>query len=321
MVSLTAPRWFCLVAVVGVAVSQIANVASWADARFGTIPNLILLAWAAYGAMAWGPFGLRGQYEREVRRSLAHMGSGTRADPIEDADLAALPLPVQRYLRFAGLVGTPRVRAFRARLTGRIRGSSDAPWMPFVAEQHSLFDPPRRYFFMEATRGGLPVHGLHAYGEADASMSIRLLAIVPIIDLRGPDLMSAETVTILNDICLFAPGRLLDAAIRQRHLDARSLQATYTGGPHTVRAVLIFDDSGALRNFRSDDRPALAEDGKTMRPQRWSTPVLEYGSFRSYRLVQRAEGRYAPKSGGYSYIELDVHDVTTEVVPDHRGRP
>ena len=42
-----------------------------------------------------------------------------------DATLAALPPLVQRYLRFAEVVGPPRVQGFRARMTGRIRGERD----------------------------------------------------------------------------------------------------------------------------------------------------------------------------------------------------
>ena len=57
-------------------------------------------------------------------------------------------------------------------------------------------------------------------------------------------------------------------SVRWRGLDARSLEATCTTGPHTSRAVLVVDDSGALVDFWSDDRPALAEDGRTMLPQR-----------------------------------------------------
>jgi hypothetical protein len=187
--------------------------------------------------------------------------------------------------------------------------------MPFVAEQHNFFNPPRRYFWMEATRGGLPVDGLHAYDEADASMRIRLLSLVPVVDLCGTDMMRTETVTIFNDMCLFAPGSLLDPSIRWREIDARSVEATYTNGPHTIHAVLLFDDSGALVDFRSDDRPALAEDGKTMLPQRWSTPIRDYRAIGPYRLATRGEGRYAPSSGEYAYIEIEVHEVNTQIVP------
>ncbi len=309
-----APRWFWLVGLAGLVASQIAIISSWSDARFGTIANVVLLAAVVFGAFAWGPFGLRAEYERLVRDGTSRMAQSARPPNITEADLAAVPPLVQRYLRFAGVVGTPKVQGFRARMTGRIRGSATAPWMPFTAEQVNFYDPPRRYFWMEATRGGLPADVLHAYDEADASMRVRLLSMVPVVDLSGPEMMRAETVTILNDMSIFAPGRLLDPAIRWRELDARSVQATYRNGPHSVRAALVFDDSGALVDFRSDDRPALAEDGKTMLPQRWSTPIRDYRAMGPYKLATRGEGCYAAPGGEYAYIELEVNEVSTDVV-------
>ena len=40
---------------------------AWSDARAGTLPNLVLAALVVYAACAWGPFGLRAEYERLVR--------------------------------------------------------------------------------------------------------------------------------------------------------------------------------------------------------------------------------------------------------------
>ncbi len=237
-----------------------------------------------------------------------------------DADLATLPPLVQNYLRFVGVVGTPKVQGFRARMTGRIRSSATAPWMPFVAEQYNFFNPPRRYFWMEATRAGLPIDGLHAYNKADANMRIRLMSIFPVGDLRGSEAMRTETVTILNDMCIFAPGRLVDPSIRWREIDARSVEATYTNGPYTIRAVLVFDDSGALVNFWSDDRGALAEDGKTMLSQRWSTPIRDYRAMGYYRLATRGEARYAAPEGEYAYLELELNEVSTDISMNYRGQ-
>jgi hypothetical protein len=314
-----APRWFWLIGLVGLVASQTAIVAAWGDARFGTIANVVLLAAVIHGAYARGPFGLRAEYERLVRDGTARLAGGARPRIVTEDDLAALPPLVRRYLRFAGVVGTPGARGFRARMTGRIRGSASAPWMPFVAEQFNVHDPPRRYFWMEAARGGLPVDGLHVYGEADASMRIRLLSLLQVVHVSGPQLMRGETVTVLNDRCLFAPWSLLDPSIRWREIDARSVEATYTNGPHTVRAVLVFDDSGALVDFRSDDRPALAEDGKTLLPQRWSTPVRGYRAMGRHRLVAGGEARYAAPASDYAYIELEVQEVSTDLVPDGDG--
>ena len=318
VVLLCAPRWFWLIGLVGLVLSQLVIVTSWSDARFGTVANLLLLAGVLYTAFAFGPFGLRAEYEQLVHTANARAAAQTLRPVITDLDLERLPAPVARYLRVAGVVGTPRLAGFRARMTGRIRSAASAPWMPFTAEQHSFFDPPRRYFWMEATRGGVPIDGLHAYGEDTASMRIRVLSLIPVVSLSGAELMRTETVTVLNDMCIMAPASLLDPAIAWRSIDAQSVEATYKNGPHTVHAVLVFDEpSGVLVNFWSDDRPSLAADGTTMVAQRWSTPIAEYRAMPPYRLASRGEARYAAPDGDYAYIEFSGIDVSTTLGVEH----
>lgn len=311
----TAPRTFWILGAAGLVVSQAVIFASWGDARFGTVANVVVLVAVAYGAFAWGPFGLRADYNQ--RTSLAQVGLVAQpTSVVTEADLAPLPPAVQRYLRFAGVVGQPRVQSFRVRMTGRIRGAVDAPWMPFTAEQASYFNPPRRYFFMQATRAGLPLDGLHAYAEDGASMRIKLLSVFPVVDLKGPVLTRTETVTVLNDMAIMAPATLIDPAIRWRQIDEQQVEAIFANGPNEVRAVLVFDTTGALSNFWSDDRPALAADGVTLQPQRWSTPVGEYRSQGAHRLASRGEARYAAPGGEYAYAVFDGIEVTVgDAVP------
>jgi len=316
----TAPRWYWLAALLGRAAAQAAIIGSWREARLGTIVGAVIFAAVVYGAFAWGPFGLRAAYERLVRAGTEQMNDNAPQRNIEETDLAALPAQVQRYLRFVGVVGTPRVQAFRASMTGRIRSSATAPWMPFAAEQHDFLGPPRRYFWLKATRGGVPLDGLHACDSTMASMRIRLLSLLPIVGLSGPEMARTETVTILNDMCIFAPGSLLDPAIRWRELDRSRVEATFTNGPHAIRAVLVFDDSGALVDFHSHDRPALATDGKTFLPRHWSTPIGEYRAMGPFRLATRGEARYAAPGGDYAYIELEVLEVSTEIAPRGGGQ-
>lgn len=39
---------------------------------------------------------------------------------------------------------------------------------------------------------------------------MRVASAVTMVGLRGRDISAAETVTVLNDMCLMAPGALLD---------------------------------------------------------------------------------------------------------------
>ena len=311
-----APRWFWVAAGVGAIASQVAIVSAWSDARFGTIANAAVVVAALYGAFAWGPFGLREELRRAVAGAIA--GPQAATTTVSEGEVGRLPGPVQRYLRYVGAVGLPRPQGFRARFTGRIRGGPEAPWMGFVAEQYNFYDPPRRYFWMDARRGGLPVDVFHRYEAGAASMRVRLLSLAEMVAQEGATLSRAETVTILNDMAIFAPGTLIDPAIEWEEVDARRARATYTQGPHTIQAELVFDEAGALVDFISDDRPALEADGVTLTPQRWSTPIGAYRAQGPVRLASRGEGRYAPASGEYAYLELEDVEVTYAVTEGPR---
>ncbi len=197
----------------------------------------------------------------------------------------------------------------------RIRATSDDPWMTFTAEQHNFLDEPARFFFMDATRGGLPVDVFHAFQADGASMRVRLASLVPIVSASGADLTRAETVTLLNDWCLVAPTALLDPAIQWQAIDDRSARARYTVGPNTIAAVLWFNDAGELANFTSDDRLAQSSGGAAWTRQPWSTPVGEYRQFGRWRLPSRGEGRWHPPGGEFAYIELELLDVQTAPTP------
>ena len=302
-----------------VLMSQAVIIASWTDAKWGTVANVVVLMGVVYGFASQGPFSFRAQYDRAVSARAAE-----RAQPpvVTEADLEPLPEPVRRYLRSVGAVGQPRVHHFTARWQGRIRAGPDDPWMSFTAEQYNVVDEPSRFFLMDARRGALPVDVLHVFENGRASMHVRLLSLVRIVHAEGPQMTRAETVTLFNDLCLLAPAALIDAAIEWEPIDRSSVRGRYTAGPNTVSAVLSFNQEGELVDFVSDDRLAASTDGGELTPQRWSTPVREYRRFGSRRASGRGEGWWHPVDGEpYAYIHVELLDLEVNnrpgLDPDH----
>jgi len=304
------PRGFWLVGAFGILISQIVIVSSWSDAKFGTLLNVVALVAVVHGAFSRGPFGLHAAYEEEVRRGMARVAP---TPIVTEADLRPLPAPVQRYLRFAQVVGQPRVHSYRVRFVGRIRSAADAPWMEFTAEQVSFADRPTRLFMMDARMKGLPVDVYHSYIEATARMRVKLLSLYPMVDAGGFDFTTAETVTVFNDMCVMAPATLIGPSITWKLIDDTTVQGTFTNSGHTISAALYFDASGALVNFTSDDRPRLAADGQTLVPQRWSTPLTGYRAYGSARLASHGDARYAATSGEFTYGEFDLREIAYNV--------
>jgi Family of unknown function (DUF6544) len=309
------PRGWWAIAACAVVLSTVVIVPAWSDARFGMLGTVVATIGVLFGFLAQGPLSLRAAYDRDVARALAHPAA---AVTIEEADLAQLPLPVQRYVRASGAVGQPRVRNFRVRLHGRIRGSADSRWMPLTAEQHNVVDQPARFFYLNASMLGVPVQGYHRYVGPSASMAVKAAALVPVVEASGSEMSMGETVTLFNDMCVMAPATLIDAAIAWEPVDARTVRAAFTNAGHTIRAGLVFNDSGELTNFWSDDRYQTAPDGRSMRRIRWSTPLREYRSFGPIRLASGGEGRWHEGEREYAYIELTFDDVRYNVTTASR---
>ena len=302
-------HWW-LPAAIGVVLSQIAITASWSDAKAGTIVN-VLVALAVVPALAdLRPASNHATYQRRVAAALARPAGPLRI--VTADDLSHLPPPVRGYLLRVGVVGQPRVRTVRVRFHGAIRQDPASPWTPFTGEQHSTLDHPERLFFMRATRTGVPVDGLHAFRTGEASMRIRLASLVTVADVSGGTLVRSETVTFLNDLCLFAPAALVDAPIAWEDIDARSVRARYTLGGQQVTAVLTFDAAGDLVDFRSEDRRQDAGGADRLLP--WTTPVSRFRTFPAAgRLPGYGEGWWHPADGAFAYLRIELDDITYNV--------
>ena len=208
-------RWW-VVGAGAVVVSQVVILTSWSDARYGTIANIVALVGVALGFLSQGPSSFRAEYDREIAQGL---GRAVPTPLLTEADLAQLPTPVQRYIRLNGAVGQPRVQNFRARFHGQIRSGPSARWMSFTGEQYNFYDQPSRLFLMDASMFGVPFQVFHRFVGPSATMRVKVASVVTMVDAKGPEMDEAETVTLFNDLCVFAPGALIGRGIRWQEID------------------------------------------------------------------------------------------------------
>lgn len=306
-------RWLWIVGTIALLLSQAAIISAWSEARFGTLVNIVLLAGVLYSFAAYGPVSLRTEYRACVRTALA---GPLTADLVSEEDIASLPEPIQRYLRLTGSVGKPKISNFRATWRGQIRGGAKEPWMAFTAEQHNGYGAgPSRLFFMDAVMMGLPVDVFHRFLGGEATFRVRVLSLVPMVTAKGPQMTRAETVTLLNDMVLLAPAALLDADVAWEPVDSNRVRVRYTRNAQTVSAELIFDDTGELIDFISDDRLRASADGTSFTAQRWSTPASDYRMFGERRVIGHGEAWWHEPDGAFPYLELDLVDIEYNVSP------
>ncbi len=248
-------------------------------------------------------------YKTEATKGIARL---TTMPLLVEEDITFLPDPVQKYLRYVGAIGKPKVQNFHAAFSGKMKLTENGKWMDISAEQYNFYDQPTRLFYISSSMFGIPFDGLHLYSGNTATMKIKLASLIPVVNAYGPIMTKGETVTLFNDMCVLAPATLIDQNIRWEPIDRLTVKATFTNQDYTISAVLYFNEKGELINFVSDDR-YQASRGNTFENFRWSTPVKDYKEINGQKLASYGEAVWHKPKGEFVYAQFNVTKIEYNV--------
>jgi hypothetical protein len=250
--------------------------------------------------------GMKRTYKRAVLESLSRTASIQKELLTED-DIRHLPVVVQKYMRYVGVMGKEKVINFRAEFTGGIRSKPTDEYMQLTSVQYNFTDTPTRLFYITAKKKGIPAIGLHLYRNESALFKIKILGLFTVVDAKGKEMDQGETVTVFNDMCVMAPATLIDKNISWETVDSLTVKAKYTNGHITIGAMLHFNELGQLINFVSDDR--FETDGKTYNNYPWLTPINEYININGYNLPASAKLIYKYPDMDFCYGEFVLSNI------------
>ncbi len=302
-------RWWWYLALPGVLISQLLIGQLWADAKFGTLANLVILVPALLAALNARPSSFESRFARDTAALLSRPIQPLKI--VTDADIAALPLLMQTYLRRVGAVGRPHVSNMRVVFDAQMRSSSTAQWMASTATQYEFFHSPARLFHMRASRAGVPFDVYHRYVDDAATFQVKIVGLFSMVDQHGPQMTKAETVTLMNDIVVMAPAAVLDLPFTWEALTEHTVGATFSNAGFTVSAVLTFDDAGDLVGFVSHDR--WQHDGTTVKKDPWSTPISGYALVNGVRVGTKGDANWIAATGEWTYGRFTIRDIAYNV--------
>jgi len=294
-----------IVAGIAVILSQFLIIQSWTDAKFGSLANLIILLPVIISLINALPSSFQNRYRAEAER---------RVGPISDVSLVTrqdvehLPVPVQKYLEYAGAIGKPKVHNFRAVFRGSMKRSMEGDWLDISSRQYDFFDDPARLFYIESALFGIPFDGLHMYLGNSATMQIKVASVFQVADAKGEKMNQGETVTLFNDMCLIAPATLIDKTIQWEAIDSLKVKAKFTNKGNSIAAILTFNEEGQLTDFISNDR-FLSAEGKMYTSYPWSTPVTKYGDFGGTKIAAYGEAIWHTPEGEFCYGKFDLVEI------------
>lgn len=227
-------------------------------------------------------------------------------DHTANVKLESLPAPVQRYVRYTGMIDAPAIRTARIRYTGKFRLGLDKPWMTIRATQTYTTNPPGFDWRASFRMFGVPLlSGRDRYQDGDGHMFGKLAGLFTVFDVSDDKLLQGTMVRYLQEAMWF-PTAYLEPYITWHAVDDHTADATFKHAGKSVTGRFYFDDDGRILSFSAE---RYAEDNGTYTLRKWSTPVFDYATFGGLRIPSSGQGVWDWDGEDFVYIKMHLTDV------------
>ncbi|WP_047414929.1 DUF6544 family protein [Cellulophaga sp. Hel_I_12] len=294
--------WWFFVVIIAVVLSQIVIVMSWKDAKFGTMPNVIILL---VSISAFGNYHFNVMIKKEVHAVMAN--SSNNPTIISKEDYNHLPEIVQKWLNTSGVVGKQKVVSVRLKQTGEMRTKPDASWMPFKATQYYNIEHPSFIWCTEVEAfSNIKMIGRDKFNHGKGSMLIKLASLIPVVDESDNEQINSGTMLrFLGEVCWFPSGASNDY-ITWETIDSTSAKATFKMNQKSVSGVFKFNLNGDIVSFEAD---RYYGGGKNTKLEKWVISVEDYKVFEGIKIPYKCRVTWKLKEGDFNWLNLEIVDM------------
>ena len=226
-------------------------------------------------------------------------------------DIKRLPIPVQRYFRFCGYIGSPKMSYMKAVFNNAdfymIRNGKKSK-LKIDYTQYNFIRKPERFAFIDSAMFGIPFEGFDSYQNGIGSMKGVLAKLITLFDQRGEAMDKACLVTFLSE-CLLVPSAALQDYIIWEEIDDTHAKAIITYSGFSAEGIFTYNENGEMLSFCTKDRISTDMDG-IQREAEWSAVLRDYrpvGGLRQPNLLQAVwhypEGDFLYFDGNHVKIE------------------
>ncbi|HCF49529.1 MAG TPA: hypothetical protein DER60_04560 [Syntrophomonas sp.] len=192
-----------------------------------------------------------------------------------EAEIAALPGSVQKYFRYCGYIGTPKMSYMKATYQDvAFSFGRDKPTVIMDYTQYNFVGEPSRIAYIDSSMYGIPFEGLDSYIAGNGSMRGVLAKLFTLFDQSGDAMDKAGLVTFLSE-CLIMPDAALQDYVAWEEIDDLHAKATISFNGITASGIFTFKENGEMHSFTTDDREAISTDGSREKVK-WSAVCSEY---------------------------------------------
>lgn len=293
-----------LVGAIALSISQLLIILFWKDAKFGTIPNILI---AVASIAAWGDYHFA-QTVRKETQILISANNTFNQGIVTETDIAQLPEPVKNWLRHCGAVGKPFIHLGKVLQHADMKMKPEQEnWMPATAVQFTAIDHPAFIWTVKANMNSLlRFKGIDRFENGKGRMLIQLNALVNVVNEQGPKLDEGVLQRYLGEMVWF-PSLALSKYISWEQLNDTTAKATMQYKGTSGSGIFYFNKEGRVEKFtamRFKDNKAQAKR------QEWIMQITAYKTFEGISVPAKMTATWIMENTSWTWLKLSIESIS-----------
>ena len=296
-----------LTAFLAIIISQTLIIISWHDAKFGTIPNLIILIVAiiAYGNWNFNrttSYEITNLFSRNIKVVNSH---------ITQNDITKLPPPVQKWLSSTGIIGKDKISFVRLKQKTMMKLKPEQKdWSEGTAFQYYTIQNPA--FIWEVNmkmKTFIDIVGRDSFINGKGKMLIKLFSLINVVNEDGYKIDTGALQRFLGEIVWF-PSAALSPYIKWETIDSLSARATMSYQGTEGSGIFYFNKIGDFVKFS-----ALRYMGNEENSERkeWIVTANKIQEVNGVRIPIKMEATWKLNSYSWTWLKLEIEDIQYNV--------
>lgn len=296
-------KYAWLLGFIAVILSQILIIIFWKDAKYATIPNVIILI---VSTMGLAQYNFQKQIQTETH-SILNSFKGPIGRVVVENDIDSLPEPVQKWIRHSGMIGKPYI------LVGKVTQQAEMKmkpgqknWMPASATQYTNIDNPGFIWTVDLMMNQVMIiKGRDKFENGKGEMLIKLNSLFNIVDEQGEKINEGTIQRYLGELVWF-PSMALSPYITWEKVSDTSAKATMTYHGTTGSGTFYFNSEGDFTQFS-----AMRYRGNEADAERceWVLQVSDYKTFEGIKVPAEMTATWKTEEGDWTWLKLEITDL------------
>ncbi|HSL88547.1 MAG TPA: DUF6544 family protein, partial [Ignavibacteriaceae bacterium] len=275
----------------------------WQDAKFGTIPNIIILFVAIIAFADWS-------FNRSVDLEISEMLSAAvdKKEILTEDNVTYLPSIVQKWLKNSGAVGKEKISSVRLKQKGQMKMKPDQEkWYEANAVQYFTVDNPA--FIWKVKVEMMPLvyfTGRDMFKDGKGSMIIKILSLINIVNDSDNEKLNQGTLQRYLGEIIWFPTAAVSPYIKWEEVDSLTAKATMTYKGTIGSAVFTFNQNGDFEKFSAMRYMGTEEDSQL---KEWVITLNEYAVYDGINIPVNGEATWKLDDGDFTWYKLEIYDV------------